>query len=377
MIAIVRKNLASLCSTHKSPVSSPLSLPHFFSTRSESRNVIRTKIYDLLLHEHKFSAEVASKVASELDLQKIPENADSILSFLKESGCSSTQLERIVKCKPRILFHNVDDIKLKIKIFLDLGLSPADVAKMISSNQMILHYRAKSKIIPSLSVLKGLFGSDDGVARLLRRSLWPLCTNLENTLVPNVEFLKSIGVPMERILFFLYACPRSFLIKPDVMRKSAEKAKEMGFNESSKMFVQALRVITSMSKGMWEVKLQSFQDMGFSESDTLTMFKNFPNVFHISREKIVKVKGLLLATGKFNMSSIVDFPGSLGYSIEQRLVPRLRILRILESKNLIKWPPLATMCTLSHDKFFERFVRPHSTEVGEEFVTKSCVKDKN
>ncbi|KAL8514075.1 hypothetical protein ACS0TY_013259 [Phlomoides rotata] len=245
---------------------------------------------------------------------------------------------------------------------------------MISNNQTILHLRAESYIIPSLSVLKGLLGSDSDVARLLRKSAWPLVHNLDSTLMPNVELLKSVGVPMERILFLLYSYPRALLVKPDTLRKSAEKAREMGFNESSKMFVHALRIIAPMSKGMWEVKLQSFQDMGFSESDTFTMFKNFPAVLCISMRKIEKAKRLLLAAGNFNMASIVDFPQSLGYSIEQRLVPRLGIL---ESKNLIKRPSLATMCTLPDDNFFERFIRPHLTEVGEEFVPKRCVKDKN
>ncbi|KAL8523452.1 hypothetical protein ACS0TY_013418 [Phlomoides rotata] len=82
----------------------------------------------------------------------------------------------------------------------------------------------------------------------------------------------------------------------------------MGFNESSKMFVHALGIISSISKGMWEVKLQSLQEVGFSESDSLTMFKKFPFVFMASMKKIEKVKQLLLATGKFNMSSIVNSP---------------------------------------------------------------------
>ncbi|KAL8514070.1 hypothetical protein ACS0TY_013254 [Phlomoides rotata] len=181
---------------------------------------------------------------------------------------------------------------------------------MISSGPVILHLSTKSNIIPSLSVLKDLLGSDYDVARLLRKSAWPLSQNLENTLLPNVEFLKSVGVPMERILFIVSVYPRSLLTKPDVMRKSAEKTKEMGFSESSRMFVRALRIIASMSKGMWEVKLQSFQDMGFSESDTFTMFKNSPNVFSISMKKIEKVKQLLLATEKFNMSISQDHLGT-------------------------------------------------------------------
>lgn len=361
MIAIVR---ACLCSKRASFACKSSVSSHFFSTCP--------RVYDLLLHKYQFSPEVASQVASDL---VPPENADSILSFLKDSGCSITQLERIVKYRPRILSHNVEDIKFKIKIFQDLGLSPEDIAKLISKNQGILHLRAESKIIPSVSLLKGLLRSDNDVARLLRKSAWCISADLEKSLVPNLEFLKSVGIPMERILFLLYTYPRTLLIKPDVMRKSVEKAEEMGFDKSAKLFVHALRMIASMSKEMWQLKLQSFQEIGFSESDTLTMFKKFPPVFQVSIKKIEKVKQLLLATGKFNMSSIVNFPGLFWCSVEQRLEPRVRILEILERKNLIKMPSVATMSTLSEDKFFERFVRPYPNEVGKAFVTKSCVKE--
>ncbi|KAL8557219.1 hypothetical protein ACS0TY_004603 [Phlomoides rotata] len=232
----------------------------------------------MLLHKYHFPPKVASRVASDLGRPNSPEKADSVLSFLKEIGCSTTQLQKIVIDRPRFLLQGVEGIKVKIKVFQDLGLSPEDIARFL-------------------------------------------------------------------------------LIKPDTMRKSIDKAKEMGFCPSSKICIYAVRVIAFTSKGTWEVKLQSFRDMGFSDSDTLTMFKRFPTVFYVSMKKIDKLKQLLLATGKFSISSIIDSPASLGCSIENRLEPRLRILGILESKNLIKWPSLGTISALTDNKFFEKFVK--------------------
>ncbi|KAL8523463.1 hypothetical protein ACS0TY_013426 [Phlomoides rotata] len=379
-IAIVLRNLACLISKHnslicKSPVSSSLSphFPHFFSTRSERQNFICPRVYDLLLHKHHFSPEVAKLAVTGLGRTKNPENADSILSLLKESGCSIIQLEKIVKYRPRILLRSVEDIKFKIKIFQDMGLSPEDIDKLVSGNQMILHLSAKNNIIPTLSVLKGLLGSDYDVARLLRKAPTFVSADIEKTLLPNVELLKSLGIPMDRILFFLYTFPRFLLIKPDTMRKSIDKVKEMGFSQSSKTFIYAVRIIAFMSQGMWEAKLQSLRDTGFSDSDILAMFKRFPPMFYASTKKLEKIKQLLLDTGRFNMPSIVNNPGVFGCSIEKRLEPRLGIL---ESKNLLKWPSLSTMYTLSEDKFFERYVRPYPDAVGKAFVTKSFVKEK-
>ncbi|KAL8544042.1 hypothetical protein ACS0TY_004548 [Phlomoides rotata] len=272
----------------------------------------------MLLHKYHFPPEVASRVASDLGRPNSPEKADSVLSFLKEIGCSTTQLQKIVIDRPRVLLQGVEGIKVKIKVFQDLGLSPEDIARLVSSNQVILILGAKSKIIPSLSVLKGLLGSDYNVARLIRKCAWFLCVDLNKTLVPNVELLKNFGIPVQHIICFLFSFP----------------------------------------------------------SDTLTMFKRIPTVFYVSMKKIDKLKQLLLATGKFSISSIIDSPASLGCSIENRLEPRLRILGILESKNLIKWPSLGMISALTDNKFFEKFVKPYPNEVGKLFVTKSCIRDK-
>ncbi|KAL0361725.1 UNVERIFIED_CONTAM: hypothetical protein Sradi_3857000 [Sesamum radiatum] len=169
MSAIVRKNLSCSvwkniaygCKSHVSP--SPNSLL-YFCTSADGQPLSDVSVSDLLLRKHNFSPEVVSKVASVLTRLKNPEESNSILSYLKESGFSNTQLEKIVKYRPRFLSARLDDsIKPKIKIFRDLGLSSDEIAKVISSNPAILHLSANNNIIPSLSLLKGLVGSNDAV----------------------------------------------------------------------------------------------------------------------------------------------------------------------------------------------------------------------
>ncbi|KAI3473895.1 hypothetical protein Pfo_028082 [Paulownia fortunei] len=344
MTAIVRKTLTCLISKHtssvcKSHVSFSLSL-HFFST-SRERLVNNHTVFDILLYKHHFSPKVASLVASDLTRLKNPEKADSILSFLKESGFLTTQLEKIVKYRPRFLSAH-------------LGFSSDDIAKIISSHPAILHMSVSNKIMPSLSVLKGLLGSNIDMAKLLKICAWFVTAGLENAMVPNVEFLKSCGIRMERILILLYNYPR----------KSVEKTKEMGVNRSSNMFIYAIGVIASMSNKTWELKWRALQNFGFSESDILTMFRKTPLLFTGSMEKIKKIKEVLLASGKFNMSCIVHNPTSFAYSIEQRYKLRLRILGILESRNLIKsWPSLGAIY-MSDDEFFEKLISPYLNEIG-------------
>ncbi|KAH6827393.1 hypothetical protein C2S53_017948 [Perilla frutescens var. hirtella] len=381
MISIARNSLSSLFLSPnpficKSSVYLSLSV-YSFST-SRVKELIPShcpEIYDVLVHNHGFSPGSASLAASHLPKFRNPKRADSFLSFLKENSFTIAQLEKLVIYKPRILGFTIEGIRLKLKVFQDLGLSSEEIAKMVSSNQMILHLSRSNNIIPSLSLLKGLLGSNHEVARLLRNSSWFLTADLEKVLMPNVETLKSCGIPMVRILQFLHARPRCFLLKPYIMRKSVDRAIEMGFSLTSVNFINAVSVFSCAKEGIWEVNLQALRDLGFSDNDISTMFRKAPSVFSLSAKRIKNVIELVLATGKYNISDIVASPVSLGYSIEKRLEPRLQILRVLESRDLIKkWPALGTVLVYTDGKFVDRFVRPYYNEIGKEYIPKIYIE---
>ncbi|KAL8523382.1 hypothetical protein ACS0TY_013370 [Phlomoides rotata] len=135
------------------------------------------------------------------------------------------------------------------------------------------------------------------------------------------------------------------------MRKYAEKAEGMGLNPSSLNFLYAVLVFSKMSDDA------SFPQLGLSDIYILAMFRKMRMILCISVEKVKNTKDILLATGKFDISSIVNCPRSLWCNIDKRYIPRLQILGILETKNLIKqWPCLATICTLSDDKFSDNYI---------------------
>ncbi|KAL0352365.1 UNVERIFIED_CONTAM: hypothetical protein Scaly_1625200 [Sesamum calycinum] len=318
-IPLVRKSLTCLFFENSAFLrQSHASLSHYFSTETKNQTVDAPTVSDFLLHKHHFSPEAASQVASVLNRLKNPEKSDSILSFLKESGFSGTQVEKVVMYRPEFLLANLE--------------------KLSSPKSSV-----NNRLIPSLSVLKGLMGSNAEVAKVLRTSGWFLVIDLEKTLVPNVEFLKSCGISIEQIIRLMPIFPRFFLHKPKVMRKFVEKADEMGVDRSS--------------------------------DDIMRVFRSAPMVFSVSEKKIKKIVEVLLETGKYDMSCIVNNPTSLMYSVENRYKPRLQVLEVLEKRNRLKnWPGFGTMHIMSDKKFFEKFVAPYLDEVGEIYTAKSVQK---
>ncbi|XP_059629858.1 transcription termination factor MTERF9, chloroplastic-like [Cornus florida] len=363
------KSLISLSLNNTSHLNkTPISLLSLLFISSSPETPIA--VADYLIDRHKFSPETASKVSSVVKYVKRPEETDSILSFLQESGFSDTHLELLIKRMPRILSANLRSIKPKLKFFQDLGFSSSDVVEFVSNDPQPLTCSVDNRLGPSILALKSVLGSNmDDVSRVLKKSGWFFTRDLAKTMIPNIEFMKSCGISSSQITQQVYNFPRLFLHKPTRIREIAKRVDEMGIDRKSKMFVHAIRAISSMTRENWELKLEVFKSLGFSEDDILSVFRRYPQVFAVSESKIKASTQFLLSTGKCDISYVINYPFVLTFSVENRLKPRLRVLEALESRNLLlKNPSLMTVCGMTDKKFFEKYVLPYSDEVGELFV---------
>ncbi|XP_031273082.1 uncharacterized protein LOC116131570 [Pistacia vera] len=368
----------------KPPITYSISL-HFFST-SSSRSKSKISLADYLINQHSFSPEAALKVSYLQTHLKNPEKLDSILSFLKESGFSDTRIEIIVRRTPKILSSSLDrTIKPKIKILQDLGLSSTDIVEILTADPWFLTRSVKKVILPSISVLKSVLGSNADFGKIIKRGGWFLKLDLEKTLIPNIEILKGCGIASSQIVRFIRSFPRLFLHKPDGIRNFVKRVDEMGFDRKSRMYLPAIRVISSMNKELWERKVNLFKRLGYSDDHILSIFRSTPQVFSTSEKKIEGITKLLLQRGNVDISLIADNPVLLLCSIEHRLKPRLEVFDLLTSKNLIqKEISLVTIFMTCETKFIQKYVLPYSDELGklmyfwlEDIKTMNCNKDLN
>ncbi|KAL0368814.1 UNVERIFIED_CONTAM: hypothetical protein Scaly_1100300 [Sesamum calycinum] len=330
------------------------------------------------MQKYNFHPKAASRFASALTNLKTLKNSSLVLSFLKESGFSASQMEKILKSWPELLSVNLENIvKPKIKIFQEFGFSANDIVDIILKEPSVLHSSTNKRFIPSLTVLRGLLGSTAEVAKFLKISGWYLKSDLDSSLLPNIKLLHNYGIPMKKINWLMRYFPRFILQNPKTMKKLVEKADRLGADRSSKMFIHAVLIVSSLSNETLELKKKTFRDLGFSEDDILRVFRTQPHVFATSEEKIRKIKEVVLATGKYDLSCIVNNPTAVTRSIEKRYKPRFQVLEILEGKNLItNWPGFPTLFKMTDKNFFEKFVRPYSDEVGEVYVAKGGLSGK-
>ncbi|XP_044510587.1 uncharacterized protein LOC123229076 [Mangifera indica] len=325
LISLYLKNSLHL---RKPPIAYSVSFRFFSTSSSSSKSKI--SLADYLINQHSFSSEAALKASSLQTHLTNTENSDSLLSFLKESGFPNSHIEIMVGKAPQILSLNLaHNIKPKIKIFLDLGFSSTDIVQILTADPWVLTRSVDNTILPSISALKSVLGSNAASVKLLKRCGWFLKSNLEKTMIPNIEILKSCGIANSQIARYIYSFPRFLLQKPESIRYFVKRVDEIGFDRKSKMYLPAIRVISSMNRELWDRKLNLFKRLGYSDDHILSIFRSTPQVFSVSEKKIEEITKLLLQRGNVGISLIANNPVLLLCSVEHRLKPRLEVFDLL------------------------------------------------
>ncbi|XP_065869522.1 uncharacterized protein [Euphorbia lathyris] len=268
---------------HKFPDLAHLSLVSF------STSTPKITIFDYLVNHQQFSPECAANVSSSSSTEylKNPQNAESVLNFLKEIGFSKNQIESVVQKAPNVLSAKLEkSIKPKIKVFQDLGFHFTDFANIISTSPWLLRSSA-DRLRNCILGLKNVLGPNADICMLLKNSGGRFRGyDLNRTLLPNLEYMKSCGICSLQISAYVCRFPLNYVVEPEKLRCIVQRVDEMGVDRKSKMFIEAVRVMSSMTRENWELKLKLFRDLGFSEQNILVAFRRTPQAFCVSERKI-------------------------------------------------------------------------------------------
>ena len=120
------------------------------------------------------SCGVSPKLARELSNRvnlKNPDGPNAVLDLLKNYGFCKTKLAKLVGRHPLVLVADAENTLLpKLKFFRFIGVSDADMPKILIANSSILKRNLEKCLIPRYEILKSVLCDDREVVRALRNS---------------------------------------------------------------------------------------------------------------------------------------------------------------------------------------------------------------
>ncbi|KAL4193768.1 hypothetical protein AMTRI_Chr06g178510 [Amborella trichopoda] len=286
----------------------PLSLSSSPSSLTEAAMSLTSSspsfMVNLLIDSFGLSKQSAIATSSQFLHLKTDEKPLSVLTFLKNNGFEATHIHDIISKRPRFLVADAEkNLKPKLKLLEDLGLSKFELGAFISANPSILTYSLNKTLLPRILFLKSYLGTDENVLRFVK------CCSLllvSNRLLPNIRHLESHGIGGLKLKSLL-------LQRPYMFNQKLSRLKEITEKEACNLF-------------LLEEKLQKSMDYFVDEL-------------------------------KYDEKYLCFHPHIFIYSLDRRLIPRINLLKVLRSRELLKKDAnLSSVSVLSEKVFLEKYV---------------------
>ncbi|XP_022748129.1 transcription termination factor MTERF4, chloroplastic-like [Durio zibethinus] len=255
----------------------------------------------------------------------------SVLNCLKSYGFETTQIATLVKKRPEILNCNVNTkLKPKLEYLIQKGFIGNLLSELIVSNPLILFRSMDSHIKPAFEFLSPLL---------------------------NVE---ELLVAIKRS----FSCLEFSCKSHDRMVYAVKTLKEIGFEPKQLRFIRALRVICSMSKSNWMKKVEVLMSLGWDKEEVFNTFRKDPTCLTYSEKRLSCLMDFYVNTMKLDAKTIIACPSLLNYSVDKRIIPRYKVLKVLRSMKLIKEDKkIVWAIPLSEKKFLKEYITKHRDKV--------------
>ncbi|OVA01322.1 RNA recognition motif domain [Macleaya cordata] len=312
---------------------------------------------DYLIDNFGFSQSKAVSASKRFCFAKSPKKPDSVVRLLQQFGFSETQIRDTVRVTPQILFSDVEKtLKPKLNLFQDLGFTGSDLGRFLSKNTTLLTFSLDRRLIPCINILKK-FLSDNDLIRVLQKCKWLITKAPESRLLPNISLFQSCGIIGSQLSILLKRQPKLFVVCEPKLRELISKTEDMGFSSDSRMFVHGMYTLSCISSETLGMKLDLFRSFGFSEEECLVMFRSAPGLMRTSVEKLRLGIEFFMNTIGIERAWLFRHPTCLMHSIENRVIPRFRVIGILKSKQLLKKDPsVLSVVQLPEKDFLEKFI---------------------
>ncbi|WVY89525.1 hypothetical protein V8G54_035039 [Vigna mungo] len=329
--------------------------PSFSFSTTTSDSVSFTISY--LTNTCGFTPEAALKLSKQHRF-KTAQKPDSVISFFQTHGFSAPQIHRILSRCPQLMVCDPTRRLLpKFHFLTSKGVSASDVVSIVTRNPRFLHRSLENCILPTFQLFRRFFPSD-----LRALTGFVACPYvIDNThLASNVERLLDAGVAHVGIRHLLSS--RSFVLCFN-LRTLLEEVKLLGFDPLKVTFAVALEAKSTVSKPLWNAKVDVLKKWGWSEDEVLVAFRKDPEMMLCSMEKLDAVTGFWVGRLGWDRSALIAYPSLFKYSFEKRLVPRALVLQHLLSRGLVKKnASISTLFCQSGEEFLKKYVRSFKEE---------------
>ncbi|CAL5212374.1 unnamed protein product [Lathyrus oleraceus] len=291
---------------------------------------------------------------------------DEIVECLESNGVRREWMGYVVSRCPKLLSYSLEEVKIRVQFYLDMGLDEKDFGTMVFDFPKALGYYTIEEMNRKVDYLKefGLDNKDvgkllafrpqlmacsieerwkplvkylyyygitrDGMKRMLIIKPMVFCFDLEITIVPKVKFFQDLGVRNDGIANMLVKFPTLLTyslykkIRPVViflMTKAGVTEESIG-----KVVALGPELLGCSIVHKLEVNVKYYLSLGIRLRQLGEMVADFQMLLRYNIDVLRPKYTYLRKTMVRTLQDLIEFPRFFSYSLEGRIIPRHKVL---------------------------------------------------
>ncbi|RVW61787.1 hypothetical protein CK203_063337 [Vitis vinifera] len=292
---------------------------------------------------------------------------------LSVSYTSGLSPQSALSASRKLQFETPEGADSVLALLRNYGCTNTHISKIVSKYPALFTTDPEKTLLPKLEFFRsvGFSGPDiavmvnENVVRVLRKTHWITVQSVQKAITPNIAILTEIGVPMSNILFLVTCHPNAVIQNREKFSTSVKKVIEMGFDPLKVSFLKAVQVICGMGESIWEQRMEVYKRWGLTDDEIMSMFRLDPLCMRSSEKKIMSVMDFLVNKMGWEPATIARYPTVFMRSLEKKIIPRCSVVKVLQMKGLVKKDLCLGILGCSENNFFDKFVLKYEQEVPE------------
>lgn len=285
-------------------------------------------------------------------------------------GCSDSDIAKIFQRRPSLRNVDLANLQSKLNLLSGLGLSSTDLVKIINCRPRFLGSRINKFFDGRLDYLQEFFGSREILLKAIIRNPSLLTYDFYTKIKPVVATYEDIGVSRKDLIAMLLSRP-TLIPRTSINDEKLEYIRKTGISRDSKMYKYVVTLFAISRTETIRAKLANFEKFGFSEDEVLGLVGRSPLMLTLSIDKVQRNMTFILSMMKLPANAVLGYPFLLFFNLEAVLKPRMLLARKIQDMGLlpqIKGPSMLTAFRMKEKRFLKLYVTCHPKEVADELM---------
>lgn len=328
------------------------------------------KLPSFSLYPYTTACESVESIQDEIELAGVEEKTRVSADVFREWGCSESDISKIFERRSSLRKADTHLLQSKLNMLSRLGIKSTDLVKMVHCRPRLLNCRINVNLNERLEYMEDLFGSKEVLVKALVRNPSLLTYDFHNKVKPVVALYESLGLTKKDLITVLL-CRPTLIPRTNLHEEKIEFIHRTGVSKASKMYKHVVSIVAVSRMETIREKVMNMEKYGVSEDDFLSVIGRSPYVLTLSIDKVQRNMTYVLGTMKLSASAVIRYPFLLYFNLEMILKPRFQIACKIEDMGLvpqIKGPLLLRAVRMSEKRFIKVFISCHPDNVAEELL---------